>query len=67
MTPPRQITTAQLAENCLVNPNSIRVALCRTGSYFGIRPEKLPNGRLAWPADWKEKMRPSGRKPQVMA
>jgi len=34
-----------------VKPQSIRVRLCRTGSYFGIRPSKLPNGRLAWPSD----------------
>ena len=32
-----------------IKPQSIRVQLCRTGSYFGIRPSKLPNGRLAWP------------------
>jgi hypothetical protein len=27
-----------------------RARLCRTGSYFGIRPLKLANGHLAWPA-----------------
>lgn len=33
-----------------VKPQTVRARLCRTGSYFGIRPLKLANGRLAWPA-----------------
>ncbi len=28
---------------------SVRARLCRTGSYFGVRPVKLANGRLAFP------------------
>jgi hypothetical protein len=59
---PRPITTAQLAEKCMVNPNSIRVYLCKRGHYFGLVPDKLPNGRLAWPGNWREKMIPSAKK-----
>lgn len=58
----RRISTEELAAGCLVNPNSIRVNLCRNGHYFGLVPDKLPNGRLAWPADWREKMIPGTRK-----
>jgi hypothetical protein len=49
-TPP-PLTTQELAAQCLVRADSIRVHLCRHGSYFGVRPLKLPNGRLAWPHD----------------
>ncbi|MEQ8186020.1 helix-turn-helix transcriptional regulator [Marinobacter salarius] len=45
------LTTEQLAEKLHVKPNTIRSSLCRTGSYMGIRPVKLPNRFLAWPAD----------------
>jgi hypothetical protein len=45
------LTTEQLAEKLHVKPNTIRSALCRTGSYMGIRPVKLPNRFLAWPED----------------
>ena len=50
------ITTEQLAAPLCVKPQSIRVRLCQTGSYFGIKPIKLPNGRLLWPADAVEKL-----------
>lgn len=33
-----------------VKPQSVRARLCRTGSYFGVIPKKLVNGRLAFPA-----------------
>lgn len=33
-----------------VKAQSVRARYCRTGSYFGIRPLKLANGRLAFPA-----------------
>lgn len=28
---------------------SVRARYCRTGSYFGVIPRKLANGRLLWP------------------
>lgn len=45
------LTTDQLGEAVRYNPNSIRSRLCKTGSFYGIKPIKLPSGRLLWPAD----------------
>jgi len=45
------LSTAELARQSLATAGSIRVRYCKTGSYFGIRPLKLPNGRLLWPID----------------
>lgn len=45
------LTTEALAAQFFVKPGSIRSAYCRDGHYFGLRPTKLPNGRLLWPAD----------------
>lgn len=33
-----------------VKPQSVRARLCRFGSYFGVTPAKLQNGRLAFPS-----------------
>ena len=43
------IPTAQYAAKKLVKPQTLRRRLMETGSYFGTRPLKLENGRLAWP------------------
>jgi hypothetical protein len=32
-----------------VKEQSVRARYCRTGSYFGVIPKKLANGRLKWP------------------
>lgn len=48
--PPR-LTTEQLAIELAMEAQSIRKRLSQTGSYFGLRPLKLPNGKLRWPAD----------------
>ena len=47
-------STEDFAAAKLVKPQSVRSRLCREGSYFGIRPHKLANGRLAWPDDARE-------------
>lgn len=49
-------STEQLANSIGVKAESIRSRYCRTGEYFGIRPEKLVNGRLSWPGDAREKL-----------
>ncbi|WP_295431131.1 hypothetical protein [uncultured Thiodictyon sp.] len=49
--PPRGYTTEQTAGILLAKPNTLRVALCERGEYLGIRPVKLANRRLLWPAD----------------
>lgn len=41
-------STEQLAEVIHGRPSSIRTRFCKTGSYYGIKPKKLPNGRLLW-------------------
>ncbi|NYT61452.1 hypothetical protein H0A66_03820 [Alcaligenaceae bacterium] len=44
------LSTNQLAAQFMVKPESVRSAYCRDGHYQGLRPIRLPNGRLAWPA-----------------
>ena len=43
------LDTETFAARNQVKAQSVRARLCRTGSYFGIRPLKLANGRQAWP------------------
>ncbi|WP_207308678.1 hypothetical protein [Marinobacter caseinilyticus] len=44
-------STEEVAMRYGVQPGSIRASLCRKGHWCGIRPIKLPNRFLAWPAD----------------
>ena len=44
-------TTKQFASKALVDPQTIRVRYCQQGHYLTIKPIKLPNLKLAWPAD----------------
>ena len=48
---PVSLTTEQLAEQAQLKAQSLRAAFCRDGHWCGIRPIKLPNRRLLWPAD----------------
>jgi len=50
------LTTSQLARLALTTPGNIRTRLCQTGSFFGLKPLKLPSGRLLWPADSLERL-----------
>jgi len=50
------ISTEELADQLRLKPQSLRAALCRDGHYFGLRPRKMPNGRLLWPADAVERL-----------
>jgi len=45
-----KLNTDDFARLNQVKGASVRARLCRTGSYFGIVPAKLANGRLGWPA-----------------
>lgn len=47
----RTYTTEDAARILHVRPQTLRASLCRAGHYCGIRPVKLPNRMLAWPAD----------------
>lgn len=43
------LTTEQFAALNCAKSQSVRARVCRTGSYFGVRPIKLANRMLAWP------------------
>lgn len=43
------LSTDQFAANNRVKAASVRHRLSLTGSYYGVLPKKLINGRLAWP------------------
>jgi len=45
------LSTVELAGGVKSTPASIRTRLCQTGSFHGVKPYKLPNGRLLWPRD----------------
>ncbi len=47
----KRYSTDLVAEHLNVKPQTIRGAFCRDGHYLGLRPIKLPNRRLLWPAD----------------
>lgn len=43
------LSTEELCQKLKVKPGTARRALCANGHYMGIKPIKLPNGRLLWP------------------
>lgn len=51
MTSKNYVSTKVFASKRLVKDSTVRESYCRHGHYFGIRPIKLPNRRLAWPDD----------------
>jgi hypothetical protein len=51
-----QLTTEQLAAQLGLRAASLRHRVCVAGSYFGVRPTKLANGRLLWPGDSVERL-----------
>jgi hypothetical protein len=50
------MNTQQLAAALNLKQQSIRKRLSETGTYYCLRPIKLPNGRLRWPADSIEQL-----------
>ncbi len=46
---PQFLKTSEFAELLKIQPDSLRKAVYRGGAYYGIRPQRLHNGRLAWP------------------
>jgi len=46
---PAFVSTAQFAKILGIQSKSIVRYLCINGHYLGIKPRKLPNGRLMWP------------------
>lgn len=47
-------STDELADSLHIKSQSIHARLSRFGSYYGLRPKKLPNGRLLWPRNGKD-------------
>ena len=45
------VETAAAAGALGIQPHSLSTSLYRKGHYCGIKPARLPNGRLLWPAD----------------
>lgn len=45
---PRKIDTLEAAQRLRIKPQTLRRSLCLSGHYLGMRPVKLPNGRLLW-------------------
>lgn len=62
-----ETTTEALAVGLGIKAQSIRARVCRTGSYFGLRPTKLPNGRLLWPADAIQRLKATAAEPARQA
>jgi hypothetical protein len=52
----RRLTTEELATKLAMSPQSLRKRFSQTGEYFGVRPIKMPNGRLFWPVDAVEQL-----------
>ena len=52
----RRLTTEEFATAISLKAQSIRKRYSLTGSYHGVRPIKLPNRRLLWPADSLEQL-----------
>ena len=53
---PKGLTTKAIASALGYQTQSIHSRLCRHGDFYGIRPRKLPSGRLVWPADTVERL-----------
>lgn len=45
------LTTEAMAETLGIQAQSVRKRYSQTGSYFGLKPVKLPNRRLVWAAN----------------
>ena len=48
--PAAKLTTEEMAGLLRIVPQTPRAGLCRNGHYLGMRPVKLPNGKLLWDA-----------------
>lgn len=52
----QHLSTEELAQILKITAQGIRKRFCVTGSYWGVRPVKLPSGRLLWPGDTVERL-----------
>lgn len=49
-------STEQAAAALGIRPQTLRASYCRSGSYFGVVPTKLPNRMLRWNAEAIERL-----------
>lgn len=56
VTASRKLSTEELAAALRVATQTPRASLCRLGHYMGLRPVKLPNGKLLWDAAEVERL-----------
>lgn len=64
--PEQWVSTREFSKVARVQPNTVHVHHARYGSYYGIKPEKQPNGRLFWPVhEWKEMIKKLSGKDSV--
>jgi hypothetical protein len=52
----RPLTTNAFAALLGILPKSLHRRVCKTGSYYGVVPTKLPNRTLLWPHDALEQL-----------
>jgi len=55
-----QLSTNEFAATLAVAAQSVRKRYSETGSYHGVRPVKLPNRRLLWPAEGVKRLLDGG-------
>lgn len=51
-----KLSTVEAAAKLRAAPQTPRASLCRIGHWMGMRPVKLPNGRLLWDAAEVERL-----------
>lgn len=51
-----KLSTEEAAARFRAAPQTPRASLCRLGHWMGMRPVKLPNGRLLWDAAEVERL-----------
>lgn len=52
----KKVSTSEMAASIGLKPQTLRAAVSKSGSYYGIKPDHLPNGRLLWPANAAERL-----------
>lgn len=55
------LTTDQLSQKLHIKANTVRTKFCKDGHVFGIKPTKLPNGRLLWSSEAVDALLVEGR------
>lgn len=50
------LPTTEIASSLGVKPSTMSRGLCVNGHYLGMKPRKLPNGRLLWPKAERDRL-----------